>query len=266
MTLANPMRLASKVALVTGSTQGIGRAIAIRLAREGADIVVAGHVDNDAALESAELIRAEGRRACIVIGDVSEVEVCRRLIREGVEQLGRLDILVNNAGVEQYADFWDISEEHYDRTLDVNLKGPFFTTQAFVHYLRDQAAKGTQHGGKVINTSSVHEELPFPHFTSYCASKGGLKMMMRNLAVELAPLGITINNIAPGAIKTLMNAKLLNSPDQLDALLANIPLKRLGTPEDVAGVAAFLASTDADYITGATFYVDGGLLWNYTEQ
>jgi glucose 1-dehydrogenase len=260
------MRLANKVALVTGSTQGIGRAIAVRLAREGADIIVAGHLDNDDARESAELVRAEGRRVYTSIGDIGEVEVCRRLIREGVEELGQIDILVNNAGVEQYASFWDVSEEHYDRTLDVNLKGPFFTTQAFVQYRREQQPAGSPCGGKVINTSSVHEELPFPHFTSYCASKGGMKMMMRNLSVELAPLGITVNNIAPGAIKTPMNAKLLNSPDQLKALLANIPLKRLGTPEDVAGVAAFLASADADYITGATFYVDGGLLWNYTEQ
>jgi glucose 1-dehydrogenase len=112
----------------------------------------------------------------------------------------------------------------------------------------------------------VHEELPFPHFSTYCASKGGLKMLMRNLAVELAPLGITINNIAPGAIETPINAKLLNSPELLKALLGNIPLKRLGTPSDVAGVVAFLASADADYMTGTTVYVDGGLLWSYSEQ
>jgi glucose 1-dehydrogenase len=112
----------------------------------------------------------------------------------------------------------------------------------------------------------VHEELPFPHFASYCASKGGMKMLMRNLAVELAPFGITINNIAPGAIETPINTKLLNDPEKLNALLSNIPLRRLGKPEDVAGMAAFLASHDADYVTGATFIVDGGLLWNYQEQ
>jgi len=121
-------------------------------------------------------------------------------------------------------------------------------------------------GGKVINISSVHEELPFPHFASYCASKGGVKMLTRNLGVELAPFGITINSIAPGAIETPINKNLLNDPTKLAALLENIPLKRLGQPGDVASVASFLASEEASYITGTTFFVDGGLLWNYQEQ
>jgi glucose 1-dehydrogenase len=124
----------------------------------------------------------------------------------------------------------------------------------------------TKRPGRVINISSVHEDLPFPHFASYCASKGGLRMLMRDLAIELAPFGITVNNIAPGAIATPINTKLLNSPDLLKALLSNIPLNRLGKPEDVAGTVAFLASPDADYITGSTLVVDGGLLWNYSEQ
>ncbi len=167
----------------------------------------------------------------------------------------------NNAGLERHADFWDATEEDYDAVLNVNLKGLFFITQAFVkHRMRAKA------GGKVINISSVHEELPFPHFTSYCASKGGVKMLTRNLSIELAPFGITINNIAPGAIETPINTKLLNDPVKLNALLGNIPLKRLGKPEDVASMAAFLASSESDYATGATFFVDGGLTWNYQEQ
>jgi glucose 1-dehydrogenase len=120
--------------------------------------------------------------------------------------------------------------------------------------------------GKIINISSVHEDLPFPHFTAYCASKGGLKMMTRNLSIELAPFGITINNIAPGAIETPINTALLNDPAKLGALLSNIPLNRLGKPNDVSSAVAFLASSDADYITGTTLVIDGGLTWNYSEQ
>jgi len=121
-------------------------------------------------------------------------------------------------------------------------------------------------GGKIIYISTVHEELPFPHFASYCASKGGVKMLSRNLSIELAPLGITINSIAPGAIETPINSKLLNDPVKLGALLENIPLKRLGKPEDVASMAVFLASDESNYATGTTFFVDGGLTWNYQEQ
>lgn len=145
--------------------------------------------------------------------------------------------------------------------MDVNLKGAFFAAQAFVKHLLE-----TNRPGRVINISSVHEELPFPHFTAYCASKGGMKMMMRNLAVELGPHGITVNNVAPGAIETPINTKLLNNPEKLGALLKNIPVGRLGQPSDVASLVAFLAFPEASYITGSTFYVDGGLLWNYQEQ
>src|SRR5208283_2112442 len=162
---------------------------------------------------------------------------------------------------ERRAPFWAVTEADYDLVLDVNLKGAFFTTQAFV-----QHRLAVKQPGKIINVSSVHEELPFPHFTSYCASKGGVKMMTRNLSIELAPYGITINNIAPGAIETPINTTLLNNPAELKSLLDNIPLARLGTTSDVSGVAAFLASSDADYITGTTIVVDGGLTWNYSEQ
>ena len=145
--------------------------------------------------------------------------------------------------------------------MNVNLKGLFFITQAFVKHR--MSAKS---GGKIINISSVHEELPFPHFASYCASKGGVKMLTRNLSIELAPLGITINSIAPGAIETPINKNLLNDPGKLNSLLENIPLKRLGTPDDVAQMAVFLASEDSSYATGTTFFLDGGLTWNYQEQ
>jgi len=254
-------KLAGKAALVTGGDQGIGHGIALRLAQEGADVAIGFRSNKAGADETVTALKAEGVKGVAIQGDVSKVADGRNLVTQAAAQLGRIDILVNNAGLERRADFWDVTEPDYDLVMDVNLKGVFFITQSFVRLLRD-----ARRGGKVINISSVHEELPFPHFASYCASKGALKMLARNLAIELAPLGITVNNIAPGAIETPINKALLNDPKKLNELLENIPLKRLGTPEDVAGLAAFLASSDSDYVTGTTFFVDGGLLWNYQEQ
>lgn len=260
-------RLEGKVAIVTGGDQGIGRGIALRLAAEGADIAFCYRANRSGAEQVVATITGvdarEGspRRALAVQADVSDIAQVQGFITTVFERFGSADILVNNAGLERRADFWEVTEHDYDLVLDVNLKGVFFTTQALVR--RWIASKKP---GKIINISSVHEELPFPHFAAYCASKGGVKMLMRNLAIELAPHGITVNNIAPGAIETPINKALLNDPKKLEPLLENIPLKRLGTPEDVAGVAAFLASSDADYITGTTVLVDGGLLWSYEEQ
>ena len=194
--------------------------------------------------------------------DLANLAEVRALVQRAAQELGGLDILVNNAGVEVHDAFLDVKEEDFDRVLAVNLRGVFFTTQSFARLRRD----GGQPGGRVINISSVHEDLPFPNFSAYCASKGGLKMLMRNLSIELAPLGITVNNVAPGAIETPINSKLLHDPAKLSALLANIPLARLGQGQDVAGAVAFLASEDAAYVTGATLVVDGGLTWNYSEQ
>jgi glucose 1-dehydrogenase len=255
------MRLAGKKALVTGAGQGIGQAIAIRLAQEGADVAIDYRRDRGEAEETAREVEKFGRRAPLIQRDVSVPADAQRMVDEAVAALGGLDILVNNAGLEINTPFLDVTEKQYRTVIATDLDGPFFATQAFARHRRD-----VKEPGKAINISSVHEELPFPHFTAYCMAKGGLKMMMRNLAVELAPLGITINNIAPGAIETPINSKLLNDPKLLNPLLENIPLRRLGKGSDVAGVAAFLASADADYITGATIVVDGGLLWNYSEQ
>ena len=157
--------------------------------------------------------------------------------------------------------FGEVTEEDYDAVMDVNLKGAFFITQAFVRRLHD-----LKQPGRVINVSSVHEDMVFPHFDTYAASKGAMRMLMRNLAVELGPLGITVNNIAPGAIITPINAKMMENKAQLDPLLANIPLGRMGTAEEVGALAAFLASDEAGYITGSTYVIDGGLMRNYHEQ
>jgi len=168
---------------------------------------------------------------------------------------------VNNAGIEKHAPFWEVTENDFDAVINVNLKGVFFAAQAFVRHCLAAARPG-----KIINISSVHEELAFPNFAAYCASKGGVRMLTRTLAVELGPVGITINSIAPGAIETPINTKLLNDPVKLQSLVRQIPMGRLGKPNDVAGLAVFLASPDSDYVTGTTYLIDGGLTVFYQEQ
>jgi glucose 1-dehydrogenase len=253
-------RLAGKVALVTGASQGIGLAIALRLAREGAHIALNVHREDDRSRQARADVAAAGVRCDVFAADVGDVAAVQAMIDRVVSAFGALHILVNNAGVERNAGVLDITERDYELVMNTNLKGPLFLSQAFARHAKQAA------GGRIINISSVHEELPFPHFTPYCASKGGLKMMMRNLALELAPFGITVNNVAPGAIRTPINESLLKDKPKLDALLAQIPLARMGEPEDVAGCVAFLAGDDARYVTGATLVVDGGLTWNYSEQ
>jgi glucose 1-dehydrogenase len=255
------MKLEGKKALVTGSSKGIGRGIAVRLAREGADVVINYNSDPQGAEDALAEVQAFGRRGAIIRANLAAVGDVQRLVEQSERELGGLDILVNNAGIEKHAPFTDVTEADFDAVLDVNLKGVFFATQAFV-----RGCQRRGHGGKVINISSVHEDIAFPNFAAYCASKGGIRMLTRTLAVELGPLGISINSIAPGAIETPINAKLLNDPVKLKALTHQIPLGRLGKPGDVAGLAAFLVSADSDYVTGSTYYVDGGLSVFYEEQ
>lgn len=254
-------RLAGRVAIVTGAGSGIGQAIAERLGKEGAKVVVDYIGSADGAQETERVIERSGGEAEIVQSDVTSTAADRSLVDEAWTKYGSADILVNNAGVEKKADFWDVTETDYDKVMAVNLRGPFFLSQAFVRRLKD-----AKKPGRIINISSVHEDMVFPGFASYCCSKGGLRMLMRDLAMELGPLGITVNNVAPGAIATPINKSLLENKTQLDALLRNIPLGRMGQPEDVSGLVAFLASDEASYVTGSTFVVDGGLMRNYREQ
>ncbi|ABF42510.1 short-chain dehydrogenase/reductase SDR [Candidatus Koribacter versatilis Ellin345] len=255
------MRLKGKHALITGGDQGIGRGIALRFAQEGADVAIGFLSNDDHAKSAVEEMRSHGVNAAALQIDVSNIGALAKFYADATRALGPLDVLVNNAGIEKRDEFLKSTEDDFDSVIAVNLKGPYFLSQLFARDLAE-----AKRPGKIINISSVHEELPFPNFASYCAAKGGLKMLCRNLAIELAPYGITVNNIAPGAIKTPINDKLLHDPSKLKPLLEHIPLKRMGTTDDVAGCAAFLASSDADYITGTTLVVDGGLLFNYHEQ
>lgn len=256
-------RFDGKVAVVTGGSSGIGQAIAVRLASEGAAVVIDYRSRDQGAADTEKMIKTADAQArfIAVMADVTKVADTTNLIEQAWSQLGGCDILVNNAGVEKGADFWDVAEDDYNLVLEVNLKGPFFLTQAFVRKLRD-----AKKPGRVINISSVHEDMVFPHFATYCASKGGLRMLMRDLSVELGPLGITVNNVAPGAIVTPINKSLLEDKSKLDPLLRNIPLGRMGTSDEVAGLVAWLASDEAAYVTGSTYVIDGGLMRNYHEQ
>jgi glucose 1-dehydrogenase len=253
--------LRGKVAIVTGASSGIGQGIAKRLGAEGVKVIVDYVGPPNGAEQTEHAIEQSGGEGEIVKADVTSVDQVRDLVDAAWDRFGGADILVNNAGMERKADFWDTSEADYDQVMAVNLRGPFFLTQGFVRRLRE-----ARKPGHIVNISSVHEDMVFPGFDSYCCSKGGLRMLMRNLAVELGSLGITVNNVAPGAIATPINKSLLEDKPKLNALLANIPLGRLGTPEDVAGLVAFLASDDAAYVTGSTFVIDGELMRNYREQ
>jgi glucose 1-dehydrogenase len=253
--------LKGKVAIVTGAGSGIGQGIAKRLGCEGAKVIVDYVGTPEGAEETERAIEQAGGEGEIVKADVTNTEDVKALVDSAWSRFGAADILVNNAGMEKRSDFWDTPEEDYEKVMAVNLRGPFFLTQAFVRRLRD-----AKRPGRIVNISSVHEDMVFPGFATYCCSKGGMRMLMRDLSVELGPLGITVNNVAPGAIVTPINKALLEDKPKLNALLANIPLGRMGSVDDVAGLVAFLVSDDASYITGSTYVVDGGLMRNYREQ
>ncbi len=249
------MRLENKVAIVTGSSQGIGRAIALAFAREGAAVTVDYRSHAEEAEEVVGLIEGSGGRALAVKADVSVPADVEGLVGGAVEEFGRLDVMVNNAGVEQKMPFIETPLEVWNRIMAVNLTGAWLGCQEAARRM----VEGGE-GGRIINVSSVHEDKPMPTNSPYCAAKGGLRMLMRTIAVELAPHGITVNNIAPGAIETPINENLADNPDQMKELLSEIPLGRIGQPEEVAELAAYLASDGASYVTGSTFVIDGGMM------
>ncbi|HSU30474.1 MAG TPA: glucose 1-dehydrogenase [Bryobacteraceae bacterium] len=249
------MRLKDKVAIITGAATGIGQGIALRFAQEGAAVVVDYVGKPDAPKETLEKVKGVGGKATAVEADVSNSEQVQHLIASAVQAYGKLDIVVNNAGIESKYHFIDYPIEKVRQIIEVNLIGPFLVAQAGARQMIKQG-----HGGRIINISSVHEDLPMPTNAPYCASKGGLRMLARTIAVELAKDNITVNNIGPGAIYTPIDADIEAQPEMEKALMGEIPLNRWGQPADVAAVAVFLASDEASYVTGSTYFVDGGML------
>lgn len=247
-------RLKDKVAIVTGAASGNGRGIALRLAEEGARITVAD-VSQTGAQETVAMISAAGGEALAVRADVSQKEQVEAMVAATVQQFGAVDILVNNAGVETLIPFLDLPEAEWDRVLAVNLKGPFLCTQA--------AAKEmikTGRGGKVVNIASINSAVALVGQAHYVSSKGGLLLLTKSLALELAPHNINVNAVGPGVIETAMTTNSLSNPARKEMFLNRIPLKRIGQPRDIGNAVLFLASDEADYITGTILYVDGGWL------
>ncbi len=248
------MRLKRKVAIVTGASKGIGRAIAIGFGREGAAVIV-DYIGPDKEAEAVvQEIHAAGGRGAMVRADVADMADHEKLLAATLKEFGRVDVLVNNAGVEFHEPVLAASQETWQRTLGVNLQGPYFLS------CKVAAAMAALGGGSIINISSVHDVEPLRDRAIYSISKAGMSMMTRSMSLELAPHKIRVNAISPGAILTDMNRKSLSVPEKRERLIGQIPLQRLGETEDVVGAAVFLASNESDYVTGTTIYVDGGLL------
>lgn len=251
------MKLQGKRALVTGADSGIGKAIATTFAREGADVVVHYHADEQGARDTARQIEAHGRRAEVVQADLADPHAAETLFRTAISWLGRMDILVNNAGTGASQErSLDTPLDEFVRVLNIDMVSPWVLCQAAA---RQMVERG---GGVIINVTSVHEEIPSPGGAVYDASKAALRSITRTLALELGPQRVRINNIAPGMIVTPMTAERVEDPQKLEESRQRIPMRRPGEAQEVANVALFLASDDASYVTGSSYFVDGGLTQN----
>jgi glucose 1-dehydrogenase len=249
------MSLHGKSAIVTGGNSGIGMAIVLALAGAGANVVI-DYVCDEAATEDLEKqVVALGDKAIGVDADVSKVADLQKLVGAAVDAFGHIDVMVNNAGVETRTSVLDTTEDQYAKVLDINLKSAFFGTQLVAKQMIAQGG-----GGRIINITSVHEDWPMPGNTAYCLSKGGMRMLTRTAGVELAPHGITVVGVGPGAVDTPINKATVADPVKLRVLDATIPIGRLAEPGEIAGVVAFLASDAASYITATTVFVDGGIM------
>ena len=246
-----------RVAIVTGSSEGIGKAIAIAFAKSGeySGVVINSRKEEEAQRVSEEL-KTVGCNSIAIQADISKENDCIKLIDGTIKHYGRIDVLVNNAGIQKDVPFEQTSIEEWYKIIGVDLTGPFVCSREAIKQMEKQ---NDPKGGCIINISSVHQTIPKPHYVPYATSKAGIEMMTKTMALELAKYNIRANLVAPGAIETNMNKKLKENKDMLERVLAQIPVKRIGNPEEVANVVEFLASDKASYVTGTTFYVDGGM-------
>lgn len=248
-------RLKDRAALITGSDSGIGQAMAEEFAREGADVCITYYHDRDGAQETRRRVEAQGRKAHVVQCDQQDPAQVARAYQEAEQALGPLFILVNNAGIDSIGQqVAEMADAAWDREIKTNLYGPFYFCRQFINSRRQQGG-----GGKIINVTSVHEDIPRIGSAGYDASKGGLRNLTYTLCLELAPDHINVNNIAPGMVLTPMNQAAIENREIYDKQVASIPWRRAGEPWEVARLGVYLASDDADYVTGQTFTIDGGL-------
>ncbi|ABS23355.1 glucose 1-dehydrogenase [Bacillus cytotoxicus] len=246
--------LKGKVVVITGASKGIGKAMSIRFGEEKAKVVVNYRSNEAEAQEIVEKIQKAGGEAIAVKGDVTVEADVINLVQTAVKEFGTLDVMINNAGIENPVDSHKMSLSDWNRVIETNLTGTFLGSREAIKYFVENDIKGS-----VINMSSVHEKIPWPLFVHYAASKGGMKLMTETLALEYAPKGIRVNNIGPGAINTPINAEKFADPEKRADVESMIPMGYIGKPEEIAAVAAWLASSQASYVTGITLFADGGM-------
>ena len=258
---ATSNKLNGQIALVTGSSSGIGKAVVLEMAREGAKVVVNYNSDKEGAEEILAEIKSFGGEGIVVKADVSDETQVMNLFQETYKAFGTIDILVNNSGIQKDADLVDMSLSDWKMVIDTNLTGQFLCArEAAKEFIKKGIVKGkSKAAGKMICMSSVHDIIPWAGHCNYAASKGGVMLLMKSLAQELAHYKIRVNSISPGAIKTPINEDAWKDPEAEKKLLKKIPYKRIGEPEDIGKAAVWLASDESDYITGTTLYIDGGM-------
>lgn len=251
----------NKTIIVTGASSGIGQGVAIAFGQLGANVVVNYNSDEEGANHTLDLIKKGGGSGFVIQADVSDEEKVEEMFSKAIETYGRIDVLVNNAGIQDDSDFASMTLDQWNKVMHINLTGHFLCARAAIKHFnqQDTVSREDMAKGNIIFMSSVHDIIPWAGHINYAASKGGILMLMKSLALEVAPDKIRVNAISPGAIATDINEDVWNDEEKLEALLKLIPYRRIGKPEDIAKVATWLGSDESDYVTGTTIYVDGGM-------